>query len=96
MVKTDANIEYLIKCISSLKCEDDCRRFLEDLCSISELYEMSRRLRAARMLNEGRVYSDIAAETGLSTATISRVNRALKYGNNGFQTAFSAANETEN
>lgn len=96
MIRSDANIEYLIRCISSLKCEDDCCRFLEDLCSISELYEMSRRLRAARMLNEGRVYSDIAAETGLSTATISRVNRALKYGKGGFLTAFSAVNETEN
>ncbi len=80
----DENLEYLFKGIISLENIDDCRDFFEDLCTASELQEMSRRLCAARMLRQGRVYSEIAAQTGLSTATISRVNHCLKYGSDGY------------
>ncbi len=59
-------------------------QLFEDLCTVSELQEMSRRMQAARMLRNNCVYTDIAARTGLSTATISRVNRCLKYGNDGY------------
>ena len=59
----------------------ECKEFLTDLCTASELKEMSRRLTAAKMLRDNRVYTDIASATGLSTATISRVNRCLKFGN---------------
>lgn len=80
----DENIEYLYKCIASLESSDECRSFLDDLCTKSELQEMSRRLKAAKMLSDGIVYSEIAAQTGLSTATISRVNHCLKYGTEGY------------
>lgn len=80
----DENIDFLFKCILSLQTEDDCHSFFEDLCTISEIQEMSRRMKAARMLSEGYVYSEIAVQTGLSTATISRVNRCLKYGSDGY------------
>lgn len=63
-----------------LQNSDECREFLYDLCTESELQEMSRRLQAAKMLKNGHIYADIAEQTGLSTATISRVNRCLKYG----------------
>ena len=86
MKKSDENMEFLFKCIVAVDNVEDCERFLEDLCSMSELQEMSRRIKAARMLRDGYVYSEIAAQTGLSTATISRVNRCLKYGNNGYIT----------
>ena len=58
--------------------------FFEDLCTVSELQEMSRRMHAAKMLRENYIYSEIAEQTGLSTATISRVNRCLKYGSDGY------------
>ena len=72
--------EYLVHAILMLQTPDECRSFLHDLCTESELQEMSRRLQAAIMLKAGYIYTDIAHKTGLSTATISRVNRCLKYG----------------
>jgi len=78
------NIEFMYKGIVSLETVEDCRSFFEDICTKSELFEMSRRLKAAKMLSDGIVYSEIAAKTGLSTATISRVNHCLKYGSSGY------------
>ena len=83
----DENIEFLYKCIASLETAEECRNFFEDICTRSELQEISRRLNAARMLSEGVIYAEIAAQTGLSTATISRVNHCIKYGNEGYLTA---------
>ena len=83
----DENIEFLYRSIVTLENAEDCKNFLDDLCTISERLEMSRRLKAARMLSEGVVYSEIAAQTGLSTATISRVNHCLKYGSGGYRKA---------
>ena len=80
----DTKIEYLFKAILSLEDMRECSEFFEDLCTVSEIHEMSRRLYAARLLNTNHVYSDIAERTGLSTATISRVNKALKYGSEGY------------
>ncbi|MBO5295643.1 MAG: helix-turn-helix domain-containing protein [Clostridia bacterium] len=77
--QADPLLEYLVRGILLLQTPDECRSFLYDLCTESELQEMSRRLQAAKMLRNGRIYADIAEETGLSTATISRVNRCLKY-----------------
>ena len=80
----DENIEFLYRSIVSLENVEDCKNFFHDICTASELQERSRRLKAARMLSDGIVYSEIAAKTGLSTATISRVNHCLKYGNDGY------------
>ncbi|MBR4032016.1 MAG: TrpR-like protein, YerC/YecD [Clostridia bacterium] len=80
----DENIEFLYKCIASLDTPEECKNFFEDICTKSELIEISRRLKAARMLSEGVIYADISAETGLSTATISRVNHCIKYGSEGY------------
>ena len=80
----DENIEFLYRSILSLESVEDCRNFFEDVCTNSELLEMSRRLQAAKMLNDGVVYSEIASKTGLSTATISRVNHCIKYGSEGY------------
>lgn len=81
----DENTDYLFKCILSLETEEECYRFFSDLCSVAELKEMGKRMLAAKRLNESSVYSSIVNETGLSSATISRVNRALKYGNDGYK-----------
>lgn len=78
--------DYLFEAILSLKDSDECYRFFEDLCTAEELRELSRRMLAARMLHDNCIYSQIASETGLSTATISRVSRSIKYGNGGYNT----------
>ncbi|MBO5649114.1 MAG: TrpR-like protein, YerC/YecD [Clostridia bacterium] len=85
----DEKMELLMRAILSLETEEECFNFFEDLCTVPELQEMSRRLYAARLLSENCVYTDIAERTGLSTATISRVNRALKYGADGYVSVLS-------
>ena len=80
----DEKLDFLFNAILTLDNVEDCYSFFEDLCTVSELQEMSRRMQAARMLRANAVYADIASQTGLSTATISRVNRCLKYGNEGY------------
>lgn len=77
-------LEYLCHGFLSLQTPEEVRHFLEDLCTPSELQEMSRRLLAAKMLMDSHIYAEIASQTGLSTATISRVNRCIKYGNEGY------------
>ena len=80
----DEQTDNLFRAVLSLNNIDECYAFFEDLCTVSELREMAKRLTAARMLNNNYIYSDISDKTGLSTATISRVNRCLKYGNDGY------------
>lgn len=77
--QSNPTLEYLLHGFLTLRDVDECRNFLFDLCTESELLEMSRRLQAAKMLKSGMIYTEIAEKTGLSTATISRVNRCLKY-----------------
>ncbi len=82
----DENMQNLMRAILALKNEEECMRFLRDLCTVSELKSMSQRLEVAMKLRNGAVYTDIAEQTGASTATISRVSRCLSYGENGYTT----------
>ncbi len=82
----DEKIDYLFKGILTLESVEECYSFFEDLCTVAELQEMSKRLLAAKMLKDNYIYTEIAERTGLSTATISRVNRCLKYGSDGYIT----------
>lgn len=84
----DDHLDFLFQCILSLQTEEECYDFFGDLCTVDELKAMSQRIAIARMLSTKRVYSDIVAQTGASTATISRVNRSLQYGNDGYDIAF--------
>ena len=77
--------ERLFKAVLSLKTPEECGRFFDDLCTISELKAMEQRLEVAVMLDRGLVYSRIAEQTGASTATISRVSRSLNYGSDGYR-----------
>lgn len=79
--------DELFDAILSLRSREECYRFFEDLCSVSELQAMAQRLEVARMLAEDITYIDIARLTGASTATISRINRCLKYGAEGYRIA---------
>ena len=83
----DEKIDALFDAVLSLKNREECYLFFEDLCTIPEVREMSRRLQAAILLSQGSVYTEIAEKTGLSSATISRVNRALLYGEGGYRLA---------
>ena len=83
-VDKDEKLTYLFKGILTLETVEDCYDFFADLCTPAELQEMSRRMQAAKMLRDGHIYNEIAATTGLSTATISRVNRCLKYSSEGY------------
>ena len=93
--KPNEPLEYLIRGILTLQTPEECLHFFEDLCTASELQEMSRRLQAAKMLCNNYIYSDIAEKTGLSTATISRVNRCLKYGHEGYLTVLDRMSQIE-
>lgn len=84
----DKNMNDLFKAILCLETEDECFAFFEDLCTILELKSLSQRFQVAKMLNEHYVYSDIVSETGASTATISRVNRSINYGSDGYKVVF--------
>lgn len=84
----DASMDQLFRAVLTLENIDECYDFFEDICTVKELKSISQRFVVAKMLTEKRVYSDIVAETGASTATISRVNRSLSYGNDGYQLVF--------
>jgi len=84
----DIKLDELFEAILSLKDADDCYAFFDDLCTVQELKAISQRLQVAKMLDKQRVYNDIVAETGASTATISRVNRSLHYGSGGYRAVF--------
>ena len=89
----DESVDFLFKAILSLKTEEECYNFFEDLCTVPEIKAMSQRLVVAHMLSTKCVYSDIVARTGASTATISRVNRALTYGMDGYKLAIDRVRE---
>lgn len=78
---TDALFEAILK----LENMEECYRFFEDICTIKELQSISQRLEVAKLLKEGKTYSEIEKITGASTATISRVNRCLHYGADGYK-----------
>ena len=86
-VHTEA-VNHLFDAILSLENKEECYRFFEDVCTVNELLSFSQRYEVARMLRAQKTYLDIAEKTGASTATISRVNRSLNYGNDGYDMVF--------
>lgn len=86
-IKTEA-VDQLFDAILCLENREECYSFFEDLCTINELLSLSQRYEVASMLKEKRTYLEIAEKTGASTATISRVNRSLTYGSDGYELVF--------
>ncbi len=82
---TGENMDNLFKGILKLETVEECRNFFFDLCTVSELQSMSQRFEVALMLDQNTIYNDIVLKTGASTATISRVNRSLNYGSDGYK-----------
>lgn len=91
----DENVNFLFESILALETPEECYKFFDDLCTVPELKAISQRLAVARMLRKKQVYSDIVAETGASTATISRVNRSLNYGSDGYELVLKRLEEKE-
>ncbi|MBP3435766.1 MAG: hypothetical protein IJC25_05540 [Clostridia bacterium] len=90
-----ASVERLFRIIQSLETPEECRLFFEDICTIREIQDMAQRLDVAILLREGKNYQEISAETAVSSATISRVNRCLLYGGGGYRMALDKSRETE-
>ena len=80
-------VDALFQCILSMQNVEECYQFFEDLCTVNEIQAMAQRMAVASMLDEKRTYVEIAEKTGASTATISRVNRCLHYGADGYKLA---------
>ena len=80
--------DQLCNAVLKLETVEECYQFFEDICTVNELLSISQRFAVAKMLKDKRTYHDIAEKTGASTATISRVNRSLNYGNDGYDIVF--------
>lgn len=87
-VRTEA-VDHLFDAILTLENKEECYIFFQDVCTINELLSLSQRYEVAKMLREKKTYLEIAEKTGASTATISRVNRSLNYGCDGYDMVFS-------
>ena len=93
-IKTEA-VDHLFEAILTLRTPEECYIFFEDVCTVNELLSLSQRYEVAKMLREKRTYLEIADKTGASTATISRVNRSLNYGNDGYDMVFARIAEKQ-
>ena len=80
------DVDALFDAVLTLKTREECYAFFEDACTIKEILDIAQRLKAAEMLSAGANYADISRETGMSTATISRVSKCLEYGTGGYRT----------
>ena len=93
-IKSD-QVDSFFEAVLLLENKEECYKFFEDLCTVQELKSFAQRLHVAKLLCEKRVYSQIVEETGASTATISRVNRMLNYGQDGYKIIFSRLDSKE-
>ena len=85
--------QMLIEAILSLQSQDECEAFLDDICTVKELQAMTQRLEVAKQLTAGKNYNAVCADTGASSATISRVNRCLQYGGGGYRSVLGKMEE---
>ena len=90
------DVKELFEAILSLRNEEECSAFFEDVCTVKELCDIAQRLRAAKLLKSGASYTEISLATGMSTATISRVNRCLAYGAGGYKTVIERTEGSKN
>lgn len=91
--KEKQNMHQFYKAVLTLEDEEECRKFFDDVATIKEVLDLSARLEVARLLSEGTVFSEISKETGASSATISRVNKCITYGEGGYETVLARLKE---
>ena len=89
------DIDELFEAILTLRDQEDCYRFFEDICTINEIHAIAQRLQVAKLLSEKRTYAEIEALTKASTATISRINKCLVYGADGYRRVLERLKENE-
>ena len=92
----DKSTEVLCEALLCLNTKEECLAFLEDICTIKEIQDISQRLEVAQMLSQGISYTTICKQTGASTATISRVSRSYEYGAGGYKTVIARLNKEKN
>ena len=90
------DIDELFRAVLLLEDEEDCYRFFEDICTINEIHSISQRLQVAKLLSENKTYSEIERITKASTATISRINKCLVYGAEGYKRILDKMKEQDN
>ena len=88
-------VDELFEAILSLNTVEECRMFFEDACTVKEVLDVAQRLKAAKMLKKGENYVNVCKETGMSSATVSRVNRCLEYGSGGYDLVIERLSESE-
>lgn len=93
-IRTPA-VDLLFDGVLCLENKEECYQFFEDICTVKELTAIAQRFEVAKMLREEKTYIDIAKNTGASTATISRVNRSLNYGNESYDMLFERIKKLE-
>ena len=89
------DIDELFQAVLTLKDVEDCYRFFEDICTVNEIYAIAQRLQVAKLLSQKKTYNEIEKITGASTATISRINKCLVYGADGYQRILARMKEQE-
>ena len=94
-IATKQKSDLLYKAILKLETEEECYNFFEDLCTVKEISDMAQRLEAAKLLLGGSTYDQIVKEVEISTATISRINRCIQYGEGGYQTVIERLEQAE-
>lgn len=77
--------DYLLEILTKLHSKEECELFLQDLCTYAEIENMAQRLYSAKLILEGKTYTQVAEETQISSATLSRVSRCVKHGNGGYR-----------
>ena len=90
------DIDELFEAVLTLKDMEDCYRFFEDICTINEIHAIAQRLQVAKLLSEKKTYNEIESTTGASTATISRINKCLVYGAEGYKRVLAGMKEKNN
>lgn len=94
--KDQKYLDNFVQAVLSLKTGEEVIKFFEDICTIREIQDITHRLEVARLLSEGRVFSEISRETGTSSATIGRVNKCLMYGPGGYKIVLERLKDAEN
>ena len=92
-MKKEYQIDKLIKAIIAINEEEECKEFLNDICTYQELEKMIQRLEAAQLLLEGKTYEQVIQETNISSTTLSRISRCIRYGNNGYKNILDKINK---
>lgn len=95
-MKKECHTEQLVKAIIAINNEEECKEFLNDICTFQEIEKLVQRLEAAQLLLDSKTYEQVIQETNISSTTLSRISRCIRYGNNGYKNILDKINKREN